>query len=106
MPTISPPRNGRISELILDGESVRGFSNDFNQPDQGKLQNPVAGKGCLFFAGQEIDRLFGMIQHVPDSDGGIMLRHTALWLPIRFVRGNTCSKTRGCSDPLCVPRFG
>ena len=92
--------------MILDGKSVRGFSSDFNQPDQRELQNPIAAKSCLFFAGQKIDRLFGMIQHVPDSQGGVMLRHTALRLPIKYVRDSTYLKNRGCSDPLSVPGFG
>jgi len=42
------PGDGGVVRLILDGESVCGFSDDFNQSNESEFQDPVAGKICFF----------------------------------------------------------
>ena len=55
----------------------RCFTDNLNQSNQSKLQNPVMLEFCPTFASNQCYCFLRMIEHVLESDHVIMLRHIA-----------------------------
>ena len=97
------PENSRMLGLRGFGYAACRFTNDFQQTNQGKAEDPIGIQVLTGVSFAQSHCLSGMIEHVSHTQNIVMVRHIALRPHPTHALGNNGSKSVGYSGQPYAP---
>src|SRR3989442_16035995 len=99
------PRDFGVSRAFLFWDPAGRFSDNFKQPHQRQIQQPIRIEVCACPAPRERGRFSGVIEHVAHGRNAVTLAHTESPPRLSPDRESTDLRTVAWLEPLCGPEF-